>query len=303
MTDTERSHRDPRRRAAVALAAVAAVAAVSALLAVPEVASAAATDVRLAQADLGGLDYPAGAADGIVGPQTQAATSAFQSDRCLSVDGIIGPGTVAELQSVVRAVQTAAGVPADGDYGSATTGAVAAYQGAHGLAVDGIAGPDTMSVMGITRLVDGCHTPSTLGARIAAIAEGEVGTRSDARGCVPGKPYSVCEDWCAAFATWAWRDAGVDIPFEVSVPRVYDWAVAHGRWYGTGQLGLAQPGYLIIFGSANDRYHIGVVENVSGGTVHVVSGNTPNPANSSQWGVYDKAYALSGSVFYGLVHL
>jgi peptidoglycan hydrolase-like protein with peptidoglycan-binding domain len=272
----------------------------------PGVASAAATataaDIRLAQTDLNGLDYNAGTVDGVVGPQTRAATSAFQNDQCLTVDGVIGSDTLGRLKTVVGQVQTAVGVTADGDYALSTINAVKAFQTAHNLDVDGIVGPDTEAALGIERLVASCHSPSGTGATVVQIAKNEIGTVADANRCVPGKPYSICNEWCAAFATWVWRTAGIDIPKINYVPSVYDWAVAHNKWYGTGQLSLAQPGYLIIFGSANNRYHIGVVDHVSGSTVFVISGNTTNPSKPSQYGVFDKSYALSGSVFYGLVH-
>jgi hypothetical protein len=58
---------------------------------------------------------------------------------------------------------------------------------------------------------------------------------------------------------------------------------------------------MIVFGTATNRYPIGIVDHVSGSTVHVISGNTSDPADSGRIGVYDKSYALSGSVFYGLV--
>ena len=293
-----------RRGRAPVLGVLIVAATLGTMLAVPGVASAATTaDIKLAQTDLNGLAYNAGTVDGIVGSQTTAATRAFQSDRCLTVDGIIGSETIGGLKSVVESVQTAAGVLADGTYAASTTTAVRAYQTAHSLTVDGIAGPDTMAAMGIDRLDPTCHNPSGTGAAVVGIAEGELGTRADSSECVPGKPYSICADWCAAFATWVWRTAGINIPFITYVPTVYDWAVSNGKWYGPSQLGLAQPGYLIIFGTATNRYHIGVVDHVSGSTVYVVSGNTTNPANSSQWGVYEKAYPLSTSVFYGLVHL
>ncbi|WP_327287467.1 peptidoglycan-binding protein [Streptomyces sp. NBC_01198] len=281
--------------AATALASAPAPASLSA------VSAASVADVKLAQADLNGLGYDAGSVDGVSGPQTQAAAEAFQSDRCLGVDGIIGPQTLGELQTVVKAVQGKAGVGQDGDYGPDTTAAVRTYQSAHQLTADGIAGPDTMKSMGITRLVTSCHSTNAQRAEIVYVAKGQLGVRADSRNCVPGKPYSICADWCAAFATWVWRDAGENIPFMTYVPDVYDWAVGHGRWYGTSQLHSALPGDLIIFGSANNRYHIGVVDHVSGSTVYVISGNTSNPSNSAQIGVYDKGYALSSSVFYGLV--
>ena len=259
------------------------------------------SEIKLAQTDLNGLAYNAGAVDGIVGPQTTQATAAFQYDRCLTLDGIIGPQTLSGLQNVVSQVQTAAGIAADGNYASATTSAVKSYQSAHGLAVDGIAGPQTMASMGIERSVGSCHDTNALRERVVSIAAGEIGTQEDSNNCVPGKPYSICASWCAAFTSWVWREAGEPIPFLTYVPDVYDWAVDHGRWYGSSRLSEALPGDLIIFGSATNRYHIGIVQSVNGSTVHVISGNTANPSNSSQEGVYNKSYSLSSSVFYGLV--
>jgi peptidoglycan hydrolase-like protein with peptidoglycan-binding domain len=294
-------HRKTRRWHTAAIATVAAAAALTAMVLTPGV-SFAATDVQTAQTDLNGLNYNVGSVDGVVGPKTQAATSAFQSDQCLSVTAAIGSETLAGLKAVVQLVQAKAGMASpDGNYSSATTSAVKSYQSAHGLSADGVAGADTMASMGVDRIVASCRPAgATQGETVVNIAKAEVGTRA-ASNCVPGKGYNICADWCAAFATWVWRYAGVSIPFETYVPTVYDWAVSHDKWYGTSQLSLAQPGYLIIFGNATDRYHIGVVDHVSGSTVYVISGNTTN--SSGVWGAWDKSYALSSSNFYGLVHL
>jgi peptidoglycan hydrolase-like protein with peptidoglycan-binding domain len=261
------------------------------------------TDVKLVQTDLNGLGYAAGKVDGVTGPATEAATESFQSDRCLGVDGVPGPQTLGALQGEVKQVQGKVGTAATGDYSAATTAAVKKFQGSHHLTVDGIAGADTMKALGVPRTTGSCHNGTVLGNKIVSVAKSQLGTVANGNNCVPGKPYSICADWCAAFATWVWRDAGASIPFETYVPTVYQWAVDHGKWYGTSELGKARPGDLIIFGRADYRYHIGVVDHVSGGTVYVISGNTQNPRNPGQWGVFDKAYPLSGSTFYGLVHL
>jgi len=297
------AERPRRRKGAAALGVLAAaVAATGMLVTAPSPAAATTTsDVRLAQTDLNGLAYSTGAVDGIPGARTKAATESFQSDRCLTVDGAIGPQTLGGLRSVVKQVQATAKVAADGTYGSDTTGAVKRYQRAHHLSADGIAGPATMKLMGITRVVPGCHTTSAIRSKIVRIAKSQIGVTESRGKCVPGKPYSICADWCAAFATWVWRDAGIHIPFMKSVPSVYDWAVAHGKWVGTSRLSTARPGDLIIFGHAGYRYHIGVVDHVSGHSVRVISGNTADPNGSGRIGVYDKTYALSSSVFYGLV--
>lgn len=56
-------------------------------------------DIRWAQAALEKLGYSPGAADGIVGQRTEAATRRFQTDHGqLVVDGLIGPATLDALQ-------------------------------------------------------------------------------------------------------------------------------------------------------------------------------------------------------------
>lgn len=50
-------------------------------------------DVAQIQAKLGALGYDPGAADGDFGENTTAAVKAFQTDRGLEADGIVGPAT------------------------------------------------------------------------------------------------------------------------------------------------------------------------------------------------------------------
>jgi len=125
-------------------------------------------------------------ADGVFGPQTEAAVHAFQAAHGLAADGIVGPATRAALGlgagpelvqtdggpspepptahtamiadatgtgavagGGVPALQRALGVPADGDFGPQTEAAVRAFQAAHGLAVDGVVGPATRAALGI----------------------------------------------------------------------------------------------------------------------------------------------------------
>lgn len=273
-------------------------------LAGPLAASAASTsDVQLAQRDLNGTGYPVGTVDGVAGDKTTAGVTVFQGDQCLTVDGEIGPQTLGALQAIVKQVQTKAGATASGSYDSATKTAVTAYQNAHSLNPDGVAGAATMQSMGITRVVASCHpTPGSQRATILNIARGEIGTLESSGNCVPDKPYNICAAWCAAFSTWVWRDAGIDIPAINYVPSVYDWAVANGKWYSNAHLTSAQPGDMIIFGQANNRYHIGIVTTISGTTAGILSGNTGNNTTGDN-GVWEKTYTLSSSAFYGIVHL
>ncbi|GIH17204.1 glycoside hydrolase [Rugosimonospora africana] len=133
-------------------------------MATPGVVFAATTDdIKLAQSDLNGLAYNAGAVDGVAGPQTRAAVQAFQGDRCLDVDGLVGPQTLGALGAVIKLVQAAASAVPSGEYNAATKAAVATYQASHGLPADGIAGADTMAAMGIDRLDPTCHTAQVSG--------------------------------------------------------------------------------------------------------------------------------------------
>ena len=93
------------------------------------------------------------AADGIFGPQTDAAVRAFQQSHGLVVDGKAGPKTFAAIIVTVRrgdrgeAVRGAqclcVDVTVDGIFGPKTEAGVKQMQGFLGLATDGIVGPLT----------------------------------------------------------------------------------------------------------------------------------------------------------------
>jgi peptidoglycan hydrolase-like protein with peptidoglycan-binding domain len=93
------------------------------------------------------------AADGIFGPQTDAAVRAFQQSHGLVVDGKAGPKTFAAIIVTVRrgdqgeAVRGAqclcVDVTVDGIFGPKTEAGVKQMQGFFGLATDGIVGPLT----------------------------------------------------------------------------------------------------------------------------------------------------------------
>jgi len=113
--------------------------------------------------------------DGDFGAGTLAAVKSYQGSHSLSVDGIVGPLTKAELDNTntsapgpiaitssscptditegevdgcVTQLQqllndNGAGLTVDGDFGAGTFTAVENYQRAHGLSVDGVVGPNT----------------------------------------------------------------------------------------------------------------------------------------------------------------
>jgi peptidoglycan hydrolase-like protein with peptidoglycan-binding domain len=127
--------------------------------------------VRTLQQLLRARNHPV-AVDGIFGPKTDAAVRAFQMDKHLAVDGIVGPASWRALIMTVRrggqgdAVRGAqeefqfrnlSGVPGkgpqiDGIFGPQTEAAVRAFQQAlhediPSVAVDGIVGPVTWQAL------------------------------------------------------------------------------------------------------------------------------------------------------------
>lgn len=119
-----------------------------------------------------------------------------------------------------------------------------------------------------------------------AVADGEVGTR-ETDAAFANKPYNNDSAWCAAFTSWLWKEAGYDVSWTD-----YDYVPA--VWNDAGAMGLqrdstaqAQPGDLIVFDWEGDGTpdHIGMVESVSGGTIHTIEGNSSDRVQRLRYGM------------------
>lgn len=97
-------------------------------------------------------------ADGVFGPNTQAAVAAFQGTSGLVADGIVGPQTWAALTAgylvkegdggeAVKAVQVVVGTATDGIFGPGTRNAVAAFQTGNSLIADSVVGQHTWAAI------------------------------------------------------------------------------------------------------------------------------------------------------------
>lgn len=132
--------------------------------------------------------------------------------------------------------------------------------------------------------------------RILDVARDELGYEEG-----PGNEnkYGPSASWCSSFATWVWRQSGVDIPSLPFTGDVYTWGQEHGLAYDTGNLGQARPGDVLLFGSGPESTststHIGVVESVDGDQVSLIEGNSSDR-------VQRVTHSLSGGEFYGGVH-
>ena len=83
------------------------------------------------------------------------------------------------------------------------------------------------------------------------------------------------EQWCADFAAWAWRQAGVRFvyglgPDDLNASSVsfYLWAVAHHTWHPVGSGYVPQPGDVAVYGldlTSLQAQHVAIVTGYSSG--------------------------------------
>ena len=252
-------------------------------------------------------------ADGIFGPQTQAAVEAYQRAHGLEVDGIVGPQTRGSLGSAnsgllleygstgadVAALQRQLGIPADGIFGPQTQAAVETYQRVHGLEVDGIVGPQTCASLASGA---GAHAPSggarapnsppapTKGANAATYAEHYLGryeSSLEASGVtLPG--IDTSED-CANFVSAMLKQAG-QLPANTSSAarvNVHDLAadLKSNGWH-TVSPADAKPGDVWICDGAGGEQHTEIVASNNHGRITLIGSNN-RPVASDQQINYD----------------
>ena len=90
-------------------------------------------------------------------------------------------------------------------------------------------------------------------------------------------PYGPCEEWCALFATWAWRHAGIPIPSYGFVGDIYDWAAGHGAVLAP--TAMPAPGDAVLYGTGPGNVytsvHVGIVTQVwPDGAIDTVDGDS-----------------------------
>lgn len=149
-------------------------------------------------------------------------------------------------------------------------------------------------------LVTRPRSPATtpLQARIVRLVEREVGYRTDPAtsycnrfsafwhsGAADCGNTNLDEQWCADFAAWAWREAGVRFTYDAHAGDInsasvsfYHWGVAHGTWHAVGTGYVPEPGDVAIYGldlSTDSAQHVAVVTSYVPGTrgPNVVNGD------------------------------
>jgi hypothetical protein len=137
---------------------------------------------------------------------------------------------------------------------------------------------------------------SPLRARIVAIAEGQVGYRTDPSDtyCNKFSAYwnagtddcgngNLDEEWCADFAAWAWKEAGAVVGYQLAPGNLnadsasfYVWGTNHGTWHPVGSSYVPQPGDVALYGldtTAVTAVHVAVVTADTGSAPDVINGD------------------------------
>ncbi|MGK8553110.1 DUF4226 domain-containing protein [Nocardia gipuzkoensis] len=126
--------------------------------------------------------------------------------------------------------------------------------------------------------------------RAIQIAAGELGVREYAQNRV-NRPYNINDAWCASFATWAWSQAGINVPWTNKNAVLSIWSDAQRMGLADRSSG-ARPGDLVIL---NGGGHVGMVVARNGNTITTIEGNSSDA-------VQQRTYNVGASGMVGVVH-
>lgn len=137
------------------------------------------------------------------------------------------------------------------------------------------AGSATASAVPAAPAPDAAALPADTRTAIVNAANSQIGQGETPPGsnC---NPYGPCQAWCAHFATWTWRKAGITIPNYGFTGDIYTWGRNKGRAHSTNT-GM-QPGDIVLYGTGpqntSTSVHTGVVVAVGNGKITTVEGNS-----------------------------
>ncbi len=232
--------------------------------------------------------YPSGGIFSFGNAFSPSANLANQSLGTSIVGGAASPAVTGNTQGLYLV----------GSNGSVYTFGDAVYQGSLGGVIPDV--PISGMALSATGLgywllsPEGIRTvsPSPVGTTSSALGEAIVNTASSqiAPASIPGtfcNPYGPCEPWCVLFATWVWRQVGIQIPLYPFVGSVYDWGASNGHLMSPSS--LPQPGDAILYGTGpqtvQTAVHMGIVAQVwPDGFIDTIEGDA-GPGNNGEYGV------------------
>jgi len=138
---------------------------------------------------------------------------------------------------------------------------------------------------------------------IVKIAKSQVGYRGKPGGGA-GKhdctKYDACQQWCAYFVTWVYKQAGYDIPSIGNAQETLNWFKIHGH-YVFQDVSSAAPGDIIVWDRGGKKGHIAIIveNNKPNSTLTIIEGNTGNDT-VKEWRI---SYSSAKNNYKGLVGL
>lgn len=149
--------------------------------------------------------------------------------------------------------------------------------------------PSTLGASSVTAKVSVPAVSAQTRAHIVSLVQGQVGytTNPSNTYCNKFSEYwtagtSDCgnanldEQWCADFAAWAWRLAGVPVVYQFingdlnsSSASFYEWGVRHHTWHPLGSGYVPQPGDVAVYGldaAALVAQHVAIVVSYTPGS-------------------------------------
>ncbi|MCL5886473.1 MAG: CHAP domain-containing protein, partial [Actinobacteria bacterium] len=153
--------------------------------------------------------------------------------------------------------------------------------------------------IGSSYSLPGTSPSLSIGSNIVDIASSQIAPATQ-----PGtfcNPYGPCEPWCALFATWVWRSAGVPIPIYSFTGSIYDWGLLNGKVLPPNA--LPQPGDIVLYGTGpqtvNTSVHAGIVAQVwPGGAIDTIEGDAGPGSNGEYGSVMNGPYYPAWSNWY-----
>jgi cell wall-associated NlpC family hydrolase len=232
-------------------------------------------EVRMLQLLLEKVGLAPGPIDGVFGPATHGAVVQFQVRRGLSVDGIAGPNTWTALRDKT-------GSDLDPAQYANQTGNQSAAAPAPGAGEQKPRGPAANP-----------RDAAALRQEILKVAGSQVGTLESGTNQGGASKYQAAfgrgpEPWCADFVSWVFSQAGQETnsPY---CPTFVQQLKRQGRWKGHQN---PEAGDMVFFDWDGDQSpdHVGIVKSVNGdGTITTIEGNTHNPNNDKQEGVFERS--------------
>ncbi|MBM4342979.1 MAG: peptidoglycan-binding protein [Deltaproteobacteria bacterium] len=240
-------------------------------------------EVRMVQTLLKKVGLAPGVIDGMFGPATHRAVVQFQEKRGLQADGIVGPDTWTALRersgSDLDVSKYSTPTSNRGGDSAPRPGQNSPRPGQDGQRPGRLPPANPQD-------------EAALRQEILRVAESQIGTveKGENRGAVLKYQQHFGrgpEPWCADFVSWVYSQAGkaTNSPY---CPTFVQQLKKQGRWKGRND---PQPGDLVFFDWDGDKNpdHVGIVKAVNAdGSITTIEGNTANPKNRREEGVFQK---------------